>query len=261
VATLQTEIGDPHAVATHTDLVGYIGEIDARVAAIEHTPEPPTASSTLFVDLYGGSFTRVMASSVTAPTNVSVALATTPGPNGAVFATLGDIAGQGAVWADFGGTLGKVKTADGSDVLGAALKEWIRKEAVLSVHKDTDPAHPNLIVDLVTIPTPAGTSLTLGNLANVVDATDAAADGKLLGVTGGVWQPVDAPAGGSTVAALDDLTDVDVTGAASGDVLVRTGSGWEDRPSLPVVVKATPPTAADYGEPNIPANAVWIKRS
>jgi hypothetical protein len=340
VERLQTEIGDPHAVATHTDLVTFVGEIDQRLGAIEHTPEPPVATSTLFVDNYSNGFTRVTAGSVTGSTNVSVALATAPGPGGAVFPTLGDIPGQAAVWADFGGSLGKVKTADGTDVMGQALKEWIRKEAVLTVHKDTsDAAHPNLIVDLVTIPTPAGTSLTLGNLANVVDATDTAAEGKLLGKTANGWEPVDAPAGGGSsnvgalddlsdvdvtaasagnvltkmpggqwmgrapitaldglsdvvapsttpagkvlgttatgqwrpvdlptsggagaVAALDDLTDVDVANAVNGDVLMRTSTGWVDRPSLPIVVKATEPTAADYGEATIPNNAIWIKR-
>jgi hypothetical protein len=81
VGPLQAEIGDPHVVATHTDLVGWIDEIGDRVALLEGTGEPPAPDNHLFVDKYGGSFIRVMASAITtAPTTADVALATAPGP-------------------------------------------------------------------------------------------------------------------------------------------------------------------------------------
>jgi hypothetical protein len=168
VTPLQQQIGDPATVAAHTDLVGYIGEVADRVGAIEGSGEPPVADTHLFVDNYGGGFIRNMPGP-TATAVIDIALATTAGPGGALYPTLGDIPGQAAVWVDFGGSLGHVKTATGTDVLGATLKEWIRKGAVLNVHKDstTDPAHPSLVVDSIAVPTPAGSSLALGDLKNV----------------------------------------------------------------------------------------------
>jgi hypothetical protein len=197
VGPLQAEIGDPHIVAAHTDLVGYIAEIEERLSAVEGTETPPVATDHLFVDKYGGSFIRVSAGTLTGSTTVDLALATTPGPGGEVYAALGDIPGQSAVWADFGGTLGHMKTAQGTDVLGAALKEWIRKGTVLTVHKDvTDPAHPALVVDAITTPTTSGSNLTLGQLKNVAPSSDAAPTGMFLGVTAvGQWGPVAAPTG------------------------------------------------------------------
>jgi hypothetical protein len=84
-----------------------------------------------------------------------VFLATEPGIGGEAFATLGDIPDAAAVWADFGGSLGHVRNGDGSDVMGADLKEWIRRGAILTVHRDdADPSHPVLAVTAVADPPP-----------------------------------------------------------------------------------------------------------
>jgi hypothetical protein len=97
------------------------------------------------------------------PAKVDFALATVPGTGGVVYPTLGDIAGGPAVWADFGGNLGRLKMADGSTVYGSTLKEWIRRASVITVHRDDvmDPTHPTLVVDLVEQPTAAGSSLDI----------------------------------------------------------------------------------------------------
>jgi hypothetical protein len=144
------------------------------------------------VDNYGGGFIRVGAGAVTTSTTATVALATTPGPGGAIYPGLNDVPGTAAVWADFSGTLGHVRTAAGADVLGNTLKQWIRQGTVLTVHRDNaDPAHPNLIVDQVTNPTPAGSSLALDDLRDVT-APAATPAGKVLGTTAtGQWGAVD----------------------------------------------------------------------
>jgi hypothetical protein len=205
ITALRAEIGDPHIVAAHTDLVGYIGEIDERLLLLEGSGEPPTATSHLFVDNYSNGLIRVSAGSISASITVDLALATTPGPGGAVYPALGDIPGQAAVWADFNGTLGKMKTSQGADVLGAAVKEWIRKGSILTVHKDTtDAAHPALVVDTIVTPTPAGSNLSLGHLKNVDPTADSAASGKVLGTTAvGQWGAIDPPAGGLSQAQAD----------------------------------------------------------
>jgi hypothetical protein len=115
---------------------------------------PAVAAVHLTVDNYSGGFVRVRPAPDTA-TTVDFALATTPGPGGALYPALNDIPSSAAVWADFAGNLGHLKNTDGSDVQGNTLKDWIRSGAVLTVHKDaTDPAHPNLIVDGVVPPPP-----------------------------------------------------------------------------------------------------------
>jgi hypothetical protein len=125
-----------------------------------------------------------------------VALATTPGPNGAVFRGLGDISGTGAVWADFGGTLGKVVDTTGTGVNGAALKEAIRRGQIITVHRGTDGTHPTLVVEKVENPADAGSSLTLDALRDVTAPATTPA-GKVLGTTAtGAWGPVDAGGGG-----------------------------------------------------------------
>jgi hypothetical protein len=199
IGPLQAEIGDPHVVATHTDLVGYIGEIDERLTAIEHTQETVAAERHLSVDKYSGSFTRVAVVPPTGPwpAKVDFALATVAGPNGAVFPDLAAIPGGAAVWADFAGTLGRLNMADGTAVYGSALKEWIRRGTVATVRRDdSDPAHPNLVVDRIDQPADIGSSLTLGALQDVDAPADTPA-GKVLGTTAvGQWGPVDPPAGG-----------------------------------------------------------------
>lgn len=200
---LDTEIGQAATVTAHTDLVTYIGTVEARVAALEHSGDPIVADIHLTVDNYSGGFIRIIGADAVG--KIDLALATTPGPGGAIYPALGDIPGGAAVWADFGGSLGHVKTAAGSDVLGSTLKEWIRRGSVLTTHKDnTDPAHPALVVDLIEDPTPAGSSLSLGNLNSVDDAVDTAPAGKVLGATAtGAWGAVDA---GSSITVLDGVT-------------------------------------------------------
>jgi hypothetical protein len=164
IAPLQAQIGDAHAVATHTDLVGYIGEVEERLSAVEGTQEVAPAAFTLDVDKYvpagGATYLRVTATQVTGPTTVTMVLATTPGVEGEVYPDIADITGGHAVWADFGGALGRVQTTGNVNVYGSALKEWIRKGAILTVHRDdTDPAHPNLVVDRIVVPSEVGSSL------------------------------------------------------------------------------------------------------
>jgi hypothetical protein len=115
---------------------------------------PPVAATHLLVDNYSGGFVRVRPAGDT-PTTVDFALATSPGPGGALYPSAADISGSAAVWADFSGNLGHLRMADGTDVTGALLKEWIRRGAVYNVTKDsTDPAHPNLIVGAEVPPPP-----------------------------------------------------------------------------------------------------------
>lgn len=115
---------------------------------------PPVAATHLSVDNYSGGFVRVFTGPSDA-TTVDFRLATAPGPGGALYPNLAAIPDSSAVWVDFSGTLGKVKRANGADVLGTSLKDWITRGAVFEVTKDTsDPAHPNLVVGLEVLPPP-----------------------------------------------------------------------------------------------------------
>jgi hypothetical protein len=71
------------------------------------------------------------------------------------------------VWADFGGTLGKVVDTAGTGINGAALKEAIRRGQIVTVHRGTDGTHPTLVVEQVENPADAGSSLTLDALKDV----------------------------------------------------------------------------------------------
>lgn len=72
-----------------------------------------------------------------------------------------------------------------------------------------------------TIDVPPELVAALDDLSDVDMTGDA--PGKILGNTGGVWGPVDAPAGVTT---LDGLTDVDLTGETDGDILHRVAGTW-----------------------------------
>jgi hypothetical protein len=127
---------------------------------------------------------------------IRLSLATVPGPNGTVFADLSGISGTGAVWADFGGTLGKVVDTSGTGINGAALKEAIRRGQIVTVHRGTDGTHPTLVAERVENPADTGSSLTLDALKDVTAPANTPA-GKVLGTTAvGAWGPVDPPAGG-----------------------------------------------------------------
>jgi hypothetical protein len=200
---LHTEVGDPHVVSPSESLSTFVSHLDGRVSALEHTVTPPTPQLRLLVDNYGGGFVRASAGAVTAtPVPVDFALATTPGPNGAVYPNLAAVPAGAAVWADFNGTLGKVKTSSGVDVMSDALKTWITKAAIVTVAQDdSDAAHPVLVVSEVVLPTGSGSSLPLDALADVTAPADTPT-GKVLGTTAtGAWGPVDPPSGGDPRAA------------------------------------------------------------
>jgi hypothetical protein len=172
-----------------------VADLSQRVTELEHTGAIVPPDLELTTDLYGGSFTRIIGCDpITAapPKRITVALATTPGPNGEVFRGLGDISGTGAVWADFGGTLGKVVDTTGTGVNGAALQEAIRRGQIITVHRGTDGTHPTLVVEKVENPADAGSSLTLDALRDV-SAPASTPAGKVLGTTAtGQWGPTDA---------------------------------------------------------------------
>jgi hypothetical protein len=122
-----------------------------HVIARHLAPEPVPPAHTLDVDLYGGSFVRVIPTPMIAddgsPVTATVRLATEPGPNGEIYDRPGDVPNTAAVWVDYGGALGKVKLADGHDVLGQTLTRWIHDGMILTVHRGTDGGHPTLIVE------------------------------------------------------------------------------------------------------------------
>jgi hypothetical protein len=166
VTPLQQQIGDPRAVSVHTDLVGYISELDARVGAVEATTVEIAADLHLFVDKYDPNYICVRADALPAGSqDIDLALATTPGTNGQIYPDLAAISGGAAVWASMESSpgnfkLGRMQTSDGANVYGSTLKEWIRRASVLTVHQNnTDPANPVLVVDKVAQPTAAGSSL------------------------------------------------------------------------------------------------------
>jgi hypothetical protein len=185
---------------------------------------------------------------------VDFALATTPGTNGAVFPDLAAISGGAAVWADFAGTLGRLNMADGTAVYGSALKEWIRRGTIATVHRsDADPAHPVLVVEKIEQPTGAGSSLSLDALSDVA-APDTTPAGMVLGTTAvGQWGPVDTsalvgpegpqgPAGPQgqgirILSAVATVGDLPSTGnqpgdahlvTATGNVHIWNGTGWTE---------------------------------
>jgi hypothetical protein len=184
-------------------LPSTVADLGQRVTELEHTGEIVPPDYALTVDLYGGSFTRIIGcDAVTAtPKRITVSLAVSPGPGGAVFASLADISGTGAVWADFAGTIGKVVDSSGTGINGASLKEAIRRGQIVTVHRGTDGTHPTLVVEKVEDPADAGSSLTLDALKNVAAPASTPA-GMFLGTTGvGAWGPVANPLVGHLAAA------------------------------------------------------------
>jgi hypothetical protein len=170
---------------------------------------PPVADVHLMVDNYSGGFIRARPGPDT-PTTVDFALATVPGPGGALYAALGDIPGTAAVWVDFAGNLGHLKMPDGADVLGSTLKEWIRRGAVYNVHKDaTDPAHPNLIVG-AEVPTPppadvTNVKVTSGGHGPTADPTDGASLAVTFMLMAGPTEPPTPPPSLAAQAVADYL--------------------------------------------------------
>jgi hypothetical protein len=218
---LHAEVGDPHVVSPSESLSTFVSHLDGRVSALEHTVTPPTPQARLLVDNYGGGFVRASAGAVTAtPVPVDFALATTPGPNGAVYPNLAAVPAGAAVWADFNGTLGKVKTSSGVDVMSDALKTWITKQAIVTVVRDdSDAAHPVLVVSEVVLPTGSGSSLTLDSLADVAVPADTP-DGQVLRKYLGEWVP------GSLIDAEARNTADTALGLAQRSLAVDPTSIW-----------------------------------
>jgi hypothetical protein len=179
-------------------LPSSVADLSQRVTELEHTGEVVPPDLELTVDLYSGSFTRIMGCDpITASPSqrIRLTLATTPGPNGTVFADLAGISGTGAVWADFGGVIGKVVDTSGTSINGASLKEAIRRGQIVTVHRGTDGTHPTLVVEKVENPADTGSSLTLDALRDVTAPANTPI-GKVLGTTAvGEWGPIDAPGG------------------------------------------------------------------
>jgi hypothetical protein len=171
-----------------------IADLGERVTELEHTSEVVPPDFTLGVDLYDGSFIRIIgcdAIPVAPDKRIVLTLATTPGFNGAVYASLADVSGTGAVWADFNGRLGRVFDASGGGVVGSQLKEAIRRGAIATVHRDEATAQWRLVVVKTESPATAGSSLTLDALKNVSAPANTPA-GKVLGTTAtDTWGPVD----------------------------------------------------------------------
>jgi hypothetical protein len=139
-------------------------EISAHVTGAAPTPDlppvdPNPVDATLNVDLYGGSFVRLMTDPVLddlAPHWVYAAMATTPGPNGEVipYTVALHTYGSAAVWFDHGGQLGHVRTNMGVDLTANNLARYIEDNRRLEVQVDTttDPAHPLLHILTTRLP-------------------------------------------------------------------------------------------------------------
>lgn len=135
-------------------------EITAHVTGPAPTPPPPPsqADAELAVDLYGGSYVRMMTDPVLddlQPHWIKPVLAVAPGPGGAVFAdtqALHDAGG--AVWFDHGGQLGHVKTNMDADLMATMLARYINEDRTMEVQVDTstDPAHPILHILTTRLP-------------------------------------------------------------------------------------------------------------
>jgi hypothetical protein len=66
--------------------------------------------------------------------------------------------------------------------------------------------------------------------------------------------------GGSSVVALDDLSDVTITSPAAGDVLTRSGSGWvNEAPTATDDVFTVDPGTVSYSgtTPTVSVTSVW----
>jgi hypothetical protein len=94
------------------------------------------------------------------------------------------------VWADFGGTIGKVVDTSGTGINGAALKEAIRRGQIVTVHRGTDGSHPTLVVEQVENPADAGSSLTLDALKDVTAPANTPPRMGLGTTAVGAWGPV-----------------------------------------------------------------------
>jgi hypothetical protein len=234
-------------------LPGQVAALDQRIAALEVTPEPAPVDHALTVDNYSGGFTRIIGAQVigTDPVRITVSLATTPGPNGAVFADLSAISGSANVWADFAGTLGRVEDAlTGTPIHGAALKEVIRRGTVVVCHRDnTDPAHPTLKVDGTEAAGQAGTSLTLASLADVDNAAATAPAGKVLGTTGvGEWGPVE----------VTPLDTVGIIQPWSASQAYQAGQVVRDAQGVHVATRAMAPGTATSASAWAPLDGAWL---
>jgi hypothetical protein len=137
-----------------------------------------------------------------------------------VFADLSGISGTGAVWADFGGTIGKVVDTSGTSINGATLKEAIRRGQIITVHRGSDGSHPTLVAEKVENPADLGSSLTLDALKDV-DTGSAAVGSILTKMPNGTW--MGRP---NAISSLNSLTDVAApANTPAGKVLGTTAVG------------------------------------
>jgi hypothetical protein len=161
------ELGDPTLITASVpehDLVHYLLRLEQRIVALENAdaPVPVTpAEARMTVDNYGGGFVRLMFDGSAYPTvdlwdkqphRVDLALATAPGPGGAVIPDLAALTAMGgATWFDKNGSLGKVIGSSGADISHATLAQWIQdpKHIITVTFGDADPAHPTLTVSKV----------------------------------------------------------------------------------------------------------------
>jgi hypothetical protein len=154
------------------DGTGHQEPLWLLVAIPSGGPLQPVPDGRLDVDLYGGSFVRVMAHGVTLADGVSHAfrlrLASSAGPGGAVIADTAALrAAGGVVWFDNGGQLGHVRK-DGADWTVAELADAIDAGAMAvgTLDATTDPAHPALI--LTGAPVGTRRRATLGELVECI---------------------------------------------------------------------------------------------
>jgi hypothetical protein len=138
-------LGDVSHVGVNGGIEAVLQSLTNRIHALEEAtptvpgPTIPTSEGPLEVDNYSNGFVRVrdtgnlLADGQIHP--VHLAVATVPGPGGAIFPTANDIpTGTGPVWFDVGGTLGYVDSAAGAHVTQTGLRNWT---------KYGDPATPN----------------------------------------------------------------------------------------------------------------------
>jgi hypothetical protein len=117
------------------------------------SPIPSTSEGLVEVDLYSGSFVRARATTVDLsdgnPHAFTFALATVPGPGGAVIASVADLRSHGGIaWFDNAGSLGKVHTLAGTEMTTDALADLVASGDLTVARLDlaTDPGHPLLVL-------------------------------------------------------------------------------------------------------------------
>jgi hypothetical protein len=109
------------------------------------------------------------------------------------------------------------------------------------------------MVDLVAVPTPAGSSLKLGDLNNVAPAADSAAAGMLLGTTAdGAWGPVPTPQwAGNLLSPGEADCAVPPTGRANVTSADIDPAGGIDGDAALIITAAGASPSVGYGGSNV----------